>query len=77
VAVELGVAVGVGVGFGSKKKVQLKSTGGPQSKAPAEICIVLRPCTAGEVLKMKSIVVLPFDMTAESAGILLTVRSLG
>ena len=32
-----GVGVGVGGGFSSKEKVQLKSTGGPQSKAPAEI----------------------------------------
>jgi len=71
----VGVAVGVGGGISSKKKVQLKSTGGPQSKAPAEIWIVLT-VSAGERLKMKSIVVLPFSTTAESAGIPLTVRSL-
>ena len=71
----VGVAVGVGGGMNSKKKVQLKSTGGPQSKAPAEIWIVLT-VNAGERLKMKSILVLPFDTTAESAGISLTVRSL-
>ena len=71
----VGVAVGVVGGFSSKKKVQLKSTSGPQSKAPAEIWIVLNS-TVGVRLKMKSIVVLPFDTTAESAGIPLTVRSL-
>ena len=38
--------------------------------------MVLRPGTAGEVLKMKSIVMLPFDKIAESAGIPLTVQSL-
>src|SRR4029077_19729745 len=71
----VGVAVGVGGGFNSKKKVQLKSTGGPQSKAPAEIWIVLA-VSAGERLKMKSIVLLLFVTTAESAGIPLTIRSL-
>ena len=48
----------------------------PQLKAPAAICIILRPGTAGEVLKVKSIVVLPFITVAESAGIPFTVRSL-
>jgi hypothetical protein len=37
---------------------------------------VLTPGTTGEVLKMKSIVLLPFDKVAESAGIPLTVKSL-
>jgi hypothetical protein len=44
-------------------------------KAPAEIWIVLT-VSAGERLNMKSIVLLPFVTTAESAGIPLTVRSL-
>jgi hypothetical protein len=57
--------------------VQLKSTGGPQSKAPAGICMVLTPGTAGEVLKVKSIVMFPFVKAAESAVIPFTVRSLG
>ena len=48
----------------------------PQLKAPAEICIVLRPCTTGEVLKVKSIVALPFDKITEFAGVPLTVKSL-
>jgi len=48
----VGVAVGVGGGISLKKKVQLKSTGGPQSKAPAEIWIVLT-FNAGDKLKMK------------------------
>ena len=38
--------------------------------------MVLRPRTAGEVLKVKSIVMLPFVTVAESAGIPFTVRSL-
>jgi hypothetical protein len=75
--VDLGDGVGVGVvgGFSSKKKVQLKSIAGPQSKAPAEIWIVLT-INVGERLKMKSIVLLSFATTAESAGMPLTVRSL-
>ena len=51
------VAVAVGVGDpGSKVNEQLNSCTGPlkQLKAPAGICIVLRPCTTGEVLKWKT-----------------------
>ena len=47
-----------------------------QLKAPAAICIVLTPCTAGEGLKIKSIVVSPFNKTASPAGIPFTVKSL-
>ena len=38
--------------------------------------MVLTPCTAGEGLKKKVIVVLPFNRVAESAGIPFTVKSL-
>lgn len=48
----------------------------PQLKAPAGICIVFMPGTAGVVLKMKSINVLLFDKVNESAGIPFTVKSL-
>jgi hypothetical protein len=48
----------------------------PRSKAPAGICIVFMPGTAGVVLKMKSINVLLFDKVNESAGIPFTVKSL-
>jgi len=58
--------------------VQVNSATGPkrQLKAPAAICIVLTPCTAGEVLKVKSVVMLPFNKLTESAGIPFTVKSL-
>ncbi len=48
----------------------------PQLKAQAAICIVFWPCTTGEVLKWKSIVVLPFNRLNELAGMLLHVKSL-
>lgn len=67
----VGEAVGVGGGINLKKKVQVKSTGGPQSNAPGEIWIMLT-VSAGVTLKMKSIVILPYATTAESAGIPLT-----
>ena len=74
----VGRGLGVGVALGvSNRNTQVKSTGGPQSKAPAAICIVLTPGTTGDVLKMKAIVVFPFITAAESAGIPFTVRSLG
>src|SRR6266576_4007281 len=38
--------------------------------------MVLRPCTAGEVLKVKSVVMLPFNKLTEAAGIPFTVKSL-
>ena len=38
---------------------------------------MLTPGTAGEVLKVKSIVMFPFVKAAESAGIPFTVTSLG
>jgi hypothetical protein len=59
-----------------KRNVHVKSTGGPQSKAPAGIRIVFRPPTAGDVLKWNVIVILPLATIAESAGIPFTVRSL-
>ena len=48
----------------------------PQSNAPAGICIVFGPCTAGELLKWKVIVVFPFTNTNEFAGVPFTVKSL-
>jgi hypothetical protein len=57
--------------------VQVNScTGPPQSKAPAGICIVFWPCTAGEVLKWKVICVLPPLKENELAGMLFTIKSL-
>jgi hypothetical protein len=58
--------------------VQVNSCTGPlpQLKAPAGICIVFWPCTAGEVLKWKVIVVLPFDKIAVFAGVPFTMKSL-
>ena len=56
--------------------MQVNSTTGPQSKAPAGMRIALTPCTTGEVLKKKSIVVLPFVITTEFAGAPFTVKSL-
>jgi hypothetical protein len=58
--------------------VQVNSCTGPlpQLKAPAGICIVFWPCTAGEVLKSKVIVVLPFDKIAVFAGDPFTMKSL-
>jgi len=58
--------------------VQVNSaTGSPrlQLKAPAAMCIVLRPSTAGETVKMKLIVVSPFDKKTLSAWIPFTVKS--
>ena len=49
--------------------------GSPQGNAQAGICIVFWPCTAGEVLKWKVIVVLLFDKVNEFAGIPLTVKA--
>ena len=55
-----GRGLGVGVGLGTsggvgriplERNVQVKSVGGPQSNAPAGICMVLRPVTTGDVLK--------------------------
>ena len=54
----------------------MKSTTGPQSKAPAGMRMVLRPDTTGEMLKWKFIVVLPFVRTTESAGAPLILKSL-
>lgn len=48
----------------------------PQLKAPAGICIVFMPATAGVVLKVNSIRVLLFNKVNESAGIPFTVKSL-
>lgn len=49
----LGVGKGLGgVGWIPKKlNVQMKSTGGPQSNAPAGIRMMLSPTTTGDVLK--------------------------
>jgi len=54
-----GVGRGLGVGNGldgvgripKDWNVQLNSTGGPQSNAPAGICMLLIPATTGDVLK--------------------------
>ena len=54
-----GVGRGLGVGIGldgvgripKDWNVQLNSTGGPQSNAPAGICMLLVPATTGDVLK--------------------------
>ena len=57
----------------------MNSSTGPlitQLKAPAGICIVLMPGTAGEVLKTNSIMRCPFDKVTLSAGIPFTVKSL-
>src|SRR5438105_13766379 len=70
---------GVGLSLGiAKRNVQLNSdTGpGPQLKAPAGICMVLTPGTAGDVLKMNSIVVSPFTKVTLSAVVPFTVKSL-
>jgi len=48
----------------------------PHSKAPAGICIVLTPGTAGEVRKVNSIVRSPFIKLTLSAGVPFTVKSL-
>jgi hypothetical protein len=48
----------------------------PQSKAQTGMCIVFEPCTAGELLKWKVIVVFPFTNTNELAGVPFTVKSL-
>jgi hypothetical protein len=40
------------------------------------MCIVFGPCTAGELLKWKVIVVFPFNNTTELAGVPFTVKSL-
>jgi hypothetical protein len=61
-----------------KRILQVNSVTGPsrQLKAPAAICRMLTPCLAGEVLKMKLIVMLLFDKTTLSAGVPFTVKSL-
>jgi hypothetical protein len=41
------------------------------------MCIVFWPCTAGDVLKWKRIVVLPLMMTSLFDGLPFTVKSLG
>jgi hypothetical protein len=40
------------------------------------MCIVFWPCTAGELLKWKVIVVFPFNNVNEIAGVPFTVKSL-
>jgi hypothetical protein len=59
-----------------QRNSQVKSTGGPQSKAPAGMPMVLRPDTTSEMLKWKVIVVLPFVTTTESAVAPLILKSL-
>jgi hypothetical protein len=57
----------------------VNSSTGPlvtQLKAPAGICIVFRPGTAGEVLKTNSIVRFPFDKVTLCARIPFRVKSL-
>jgi hypothetical protein len=57
----------------------MNSSTGPlltQSKAPAAICMVLLPRTAGEVLKVKEILVLLFNSVTEVAGVPFKVKSL-
>ena len=60
IGVDLGAGVGVGVGVdvdGWYVKVQVNSGVPPmlQLKAPGGMCMTLRPCTAGDVLKWKII----------------------
>jgi hypothetical protein len=58
--------------------VQVNSATGPlqQLNAPAAICIVFWPGTAGELTYWKVILVLPFVKEKASAGIPFTVKSL-
>jgi hypothetical protein len=76
----VGRGLGVGVALGVlKRNAQVNSaTGWPvaQLKAPAGICMVLRPCTTGEVLKTKVMVRSSGLIVSESAGVPLTVKSL-
>ena len=62
-------------------KLQLKcSKGRPvkrQAKAPAGISMRFRPCPTGEALKWKVMVSPPPLITSLSAGIPLTLKSLG
>src|SRR6516225_7480059 len=76
--VQAGVGVGVG-GVMEKLNVHWKSNIPWPSEArviaPAEICIVLEPCTTGDGLKWKVIVALPFDKINEFAKVPFTVKS--
>ena len=58
-------------------KVQVNSATHPlpQLKAQAEICMVLRPCVTGVVLKWNTMVLFPFSKAKAFAGIPFTVRS--
>jgi len=74
-----GVPRGTGIGRGlgtMQRNSQVKSTTGPQSKAPAAMLMVLRPDTTGETKKWKVIVVLPFVTTTDSAAAPLILKSL-
>ena len=58
-------------------KVQVNSATHPlpQLKAQAGICMVLRPCVTGVVLKWNTMVLFPFCKAKAFAGIPFTVRS--
>ena len=74
-----GNAVGVGVGVdGWYVKVQVTSGVPPilQLKAPGGMCMTLRPGTAGEVLKWKTMLTL-LKFVKLSAGVPLTMKSVG
>src|SRR6266850_1647483 len=57
----------------------MNSATGPltQLKAPAGICMVLRPCVTGVVLKWNTMVMFPFCKAKASAGMPFTVKSVG
>jgi hypothetical protein len=73
----IGRGIGVALPLGATQRIsQVKSTTGPQSKAPAGMPIVLRPGTTGGKKKWKVIVVLAFVMATEPAWTPLTLKSL-
>jgi hypothetical protein len=73
----IGRGIGVALPLGATQRIsQVKSTAGPQSKAPAGMRMVLRPGTTGEMKKWKVIVVLAFVKATEPDEIPLIVKSL-
>jgi hypothetical protein len=73
----IGRGIGVALPLGATQRIsQVKSTAGPQSKAPAGMRMVLRPGTTGEMKKWKVIVVLAFVTATEPDEIPLIVKSL-
>jgi hypothetical protein len=75
VAVAVGVEVGVDAWY---VKVQVNSATGPlpQLNAPAGICMVLRPCVTGVVLKWNTMVMFPLSKAKAFAVVPFTVKSL-